>query len=89
MTKFTKLDAIRKHLRVSPSEPQARERKPAPVPATGKRVQKNLSILECDAERLKALAKRDGISQAQMLSAALDAYEKMSEGKDDTAHSQH
>jgi len=76
MSKFTKLDAIRKHLRLSQPEPQATARKPAPAPVTGKRVQKNLSILESDAERLKALAKRDGISQAQLLSAALDAYER-------------
>jgi len=75
MSKFTKLDAIRKHLHLSPPESQAPARKPTPAPATGKRVQKNLSILEQDAERLKALSRRDGISQAQLLSAALDAYE--------------
>lgn len=75
MTNFTRLDAIRKHLHLSPPEPQAPARKPAPVPVTAKRVQKNLSILESDAERLKVLAQRDGISQAQLLSAALDAYE--------------
>jgi hypothetical protein len=75
MSKFTKLDAIRRHLRlIPPPEPHASARKPAP--ATGKRVQKNLSLLESDAERLKALAKRDGISQAQLLSAALDSYER-------------
>jgi hypothetical protein len=45
--------------------------------ASGKRVQKNLSILECDAERLRALAQRDGVSQARLLGAALDAYERM------------
>lgn len=75
MTKFTKLDAIRKHLRLRPPERQAPAPKAICAPATGKRVQKNLSILESDAERLKALAKRDGISQAQLLSAALDAYQ--------------
>ncbi len=75
MTKFTKLDAIRRHLHLTPPQPQAPARQPTRVPATGKRVQKNLSILESDAERLKALAKRDGISQAQLLSAALDAFE--------------
>lgn len=68
---FTKLDAIRKHLRLVPA-PQA---KAAAVPEPGKRVQKNLSILESDAARLTALAKRDGLSQARLLSAALDAYE--------------
>lgn len=73
MTRFTKLDAIRKHLRLeaAPEPPPASK----PAPDTGKRVQKNLSILECDAERLTALAKRDGLSQARLLSAALDAYE--------------
>lgn len=76
MTKFTKLDAIRKNLRLDRPELKAPRLKPAFAPATGKRVQKNLSILESDAERLKALAKRDGISQAQLLSAALDAYER-------------
>lgn len=74
MSKFTKLDAIRNHLQLSPPAPQTPARKLTPVPVTGKRVQKNLSILECDAERLKSLAERDRISQAQLLSAALDAY---------------
>lgn len=73
MTAFTKLDAIRKHLRLVPQEQNTP--KAAPAPETGKRVQKNLSILERDAERLTALAKRDGLSQARLLSAALDAYE--------------
>jgi hypothetical protein len=50
---------------------------PSSEPASGKRVQKNLSILESDAGRLKALADRDGVSQARLLSAALDAYERM------------
>ena len=76
MSKFTKLDAIRKHLRLNSPEPKVPAHNPAPAPETGKRVQKNLSLLESDAERLKALAKRDGISQAQLLSAALDAYEE-------------
>lgn len=67
MTTFSKLEAIRKHLCLVPQ--------PRPAPETGKRVQKNLSILEGDAARLTALAKRDGISQARVLSAALDAYE--------------
>lgn len=70
MTHFTKLDAIRKHLRLGPSSRPA-----PPAPESGKRVQKNLSILERDAVRLTALAKRDGLSQARLLSAALDAYE--------------
>lgn len=73
MTKFTKLDAIRKHLNLPSANAGGRPLKPQPT--TAKRVQKNLSILERDADRLKALAKRDGISQAQLLSAALDAYE--------------
>lgn len=68
MTTFLKLDAIRKHLRLLSTA--------AAVQDTGKRVQKNLSILEHDAARLKALAERDGISQARLLSAALDAYER-------------
>jgi hypothetical protein len=75
VTTFTKLAAIRKHLRLVP-EADKKANPPAPVqPETGKRVQKNLSLLERDAERLAALAKRDGISQARLLSAALDAYE--------------
>jgi hypothetical protein len=82
MTAFTKLNAIRKHLRLEPQdEPAPEAGKPVAAtvrtatPEGGKRVQKNLSILERDAERLTALAKRDGISQARLLSAALDAYE--------------
>lgn len=74
MTIFSKLDQIRAHLRPDTA--------PARVSTLdgGKRVQKNLSILESDAERLATLAKRDGLSQARLLSAALDAYEdKMSD----------
>ncbi|AHB50025.1 hypothetical protein W911_06110 [Hyphomicrobium nitrativorans NL23] len=78
MTIFKKLDAIREHLRLQPEAPRGA---PSPIraalpPETGKRLQKNLSILERDAERLAALSKRDGISQARLLSAALDAYEQ-------------
>jgi len=71
MTNFTKIDAIRKHLRLG----KAGAEKPLLAPDSGKRVQKNLSILEGDAARLRALAERDGLSQARLLSAALDAYE--------------
>lgn len=73
MTRFTKLEAIRKHLGLERAQAAPVVSKPA-APETGKRVQKNLSILESDAERLKALAERDGLSQARLLSAALDAY---------------
>lgn len=80
MTTFQKLDQIRQHLQLD----QPRDEKPMTAPssesATGKRVQKNLSILEGDAERLRALAQRDGVSQARILSAALDAYERMQAG---------
>ena len=55
--------------------------------AKPKRVQKNLTISEIDADRMVSLAQRDGQSQAQLLSAALDCYEdcfgsaKTSEGQ--------
>lgn len=75
MTAFTKLDAIRKHLQLEHPHLKADAPKPALAPEPGKRVQKNLSLLERDAERLTTLAKRDGLSQARLLSAALDAYE--------------
>lgn len=78
MTAFTKLDAIRKHLRLEQRDEPAsapESAKQVVTAETGKRVQKNLSILEGDAARLKALAERDGLSQARLLSAALDAYE--------------
>jgi hypothetical protein len=70
MPNFTKLEQIRRHLRPATHHPKA--------PETGKRVQKNLSIMESDAARLAALAERDGISQARLLSAALDAYQRAS-----------
>lgn len=78
MTIFKNIDAIRAHLRPQPRTPLEPPPAPSPIPALdmGKRVQKNLSILERDAERLAALAKLDGISQARLLSAALDAYEQ-------------
>lgn len=69
MTVFTKIEQIRRHLLPALKAQRA--------PETGKRVQKNLSILESDAARLLALAKRDGLSQARLLSAALDAYEEL------------
>lgn len=65
MTTFTKIEQIRRHLCPTPQR----------GPLSGKRVQKNLSIMEADAVRLASLAKRDGLSQARLLSAALDAYE--------------
>lgn len=77
MTNFTKLDAIRKHLRL-PQAAHEQPRKAVPAPDAGKRVQKNLSILERDAERLLSLARRDGLSQARLLSVALDAYDRKS-----------
>lgn len=43
--------------------------------AKPKRVQKNLTISELDARRLVELARRDGQSQSQLLSVALDCYE--------------
>lgn len=42
-----------------------------------RRVQKNLSVLEQDAIRLKKLAERERISQARVLERALDAYEQI------------
>ena len=74
---FKKLDQIRAHLRP----------KVAAAPRVvstlegGKRVQKNLSIIESDAERLATLANRDGLSQARLLGAALDAYQARNDSK--------
>lgn len=63
-----KLAALRKHLgRGDTSAAETRLQ----------RVQKNLSIPAADAARLKALSQRDGISQAGLLIAALDAYETL------------
>lgn len=64
---FRKLEAVRRHLRGGVKRVQPQNRR--------KRVQKNLSILEGDAARLKSLSARDGLSQAQLLGQALDAYE--------------
>jgi len=75
MTVFTKLDQIRKHLRLDEKPKELPSPTLVAVPDSGQRVQKNLSILQYDAERLVALARRDGLSQARLLSAALDAYE--------------
>jgi len=40
-----------------------------------RRIQKNLSVLKTDARRLEALAAREQLSQARILSMALDAFE--------------
>jgi len=61
-----KLAALRKQLRIT---------SPPPVPKQ-KLVQKNLSLPERDAVRLKRLSQRDGLTQAGLLIAALDAYER-------------
>lgn len=71
MPVFRKLAAIKRHF-----APAALAAPAKPVRASGKRVQKNLTILERDAERLKRLADAEGLSQARLLSAALDAFEK-------------
>lgn len=71
MTTFKKIAEIRRHLRGARAIQTAT--------AGGKRVQKNLSILERDAERLKTLAAREKISQARLLSEALDAYEQIAQ----------
>lgn len=68
MTEFTKLEQIRRHL-CPPLETQKSE-------DGERRVQKNLSLLERDAERIKSLAARNRVSQAKLLSMALDALEK-------------
>lgn len=45
------------------------------------RVQKNLSILKSDAARMTRIAKHDKISQAQLITLALDAYEAQKAGR--------
>lgn len=40
-----------------------------------RRIQKNLSVLRTDARRLEALAAREQLTQARILSLALDAFE--------------
>ena len=67
-----KLWAVKKHLKAKP------EKKALPSGPKEKRVQKNLSLTLSDAERLKTLAMRDGLSQAALISAALELYEKLS-----------
>jgi len=76
MTIFTKLAQIRKHLRLDETPTPVQAARADTVSDASPRVQKNLSILQHDAKRLEALAKRDGLSQARLLSAALDAYER-------------
>lgn len=55
MINFTKIEAIRAHLQIGHRADVVEVIPPAAAPETGKRVQKNLSILELDAERLAAL----------------------------------
>ena len=76
MTNFQKLDQIRKHLQLDQPRDEKPMMAPSSEPASGKRVQKNLSILEHDAERLRALAERNGLSQARTITALLDLHER-------------
>lgn len=71
-----KLLAVRTHLRANqaflPSDQKSKKQNHKCKPL---RVQKNLSLLKQDADRLKALAIRERCSQAQLLTKALDALE--------------
>lgn len=61
---------LRSRLRSVLSADAVQRMRPSPS-----RVQKNLSLTGHDAGRLSALARRDGLSQARLLAAALDCYE--------------
>ena len=54
-------------------QPEVRKRN---TKARQDRVQKNLSILASDADRLVRLASEGGFSQAVLIGLALDAYER-------------
>lgn len=72
MPHAAKLDALQRRF-----QRKLQSGKPARgQPAKVKRVQKNLTIDERDAKRLKSLAATAKVSQAQLLSRALDAYER-------------
>lgn len=64
-----KLARLKRRLRIEPAEV-------LPKPPL---VQKNLSIPKPDAARMKALAERDGLTQAALVVKALDAYEALNE----------
>jgi len=64
-----KLAALKRRLRVKPPRAASKQ----------KVVQKNLSLPENEAARLKALSQRAGLSQAGLVIAALDAYEALNE----------
>ena len=72
-----KLLAVRTHLRAKdaflPSDQQPSQHQDK----SQSRVQKNLSLLKSDAERLKALATRENCSQAKLFAKALDAFEML------------
>jgi hypothetical protein len=62
-----KLDALKRRLRTKPAKALPK------LPL----VQKNLSIPKDAAARMKALAERDGLTQAALVIQALDAYEAL------------
>lgn len=71
-----KLLAVRTHLRAKdaflPSDQTTKAKSQKQI-----RKQKNLSLLETDINRLKALAEREGCSQAKLIGKALDAFEML------------
>ena len=72
MPPAAKLQTLMTRFAASPPLPKPNQ---STTKATGKRIQKNLTIAEEDAMRLKELAARENISQARLLALALDAYE--------------
>ncbi|MEM9030491.1 MAG: hypothetical protein AAGC70_19195 [Pseudomonadota bacterium] len=75
MPRASKLKALQRRFRSQATATRAALPKPARR-TKSKRVQKNLTIDERDAHRLKRLAATAKISQAKLLTRALDAYEK-------------
>jgi len=72
MPPAAKLQALMTRFAASPPLPKPKQ---SAAQVNGKRIQKNLTIAEEDAMRLKELAARENISQARLLGLALDAYE--------------
>jgi hypothetical protein len=73
---------LRERLGAPVTQPQVETKR---GPEAGPRVQKNLSLLRADAQRLALLARRDKRSQARLIAEALDCYERAFGRLPDTA----
>ena len=79
-SRATALSSLKERFQSPPARAEVKKvlAQPEVVPRVSRaqeRQQKNLSLLKSDVARILRLSREDGLSQARLISAALDAYE--------------